>query len=98
MEGLAIVRAIVFRLFTYHPRDRGAIKVEVIRRREQAVRSVLWKVREDDDKREHKRERREDWYGSRPSEGEAGVEGGEAHVCRARHAVGAFERRLDERL
>jgi hypothetical protein len=31
----------------------GAIKVEVIQRREQAVRSVLWKAREDDGDGEH---------------------------------------------
>jgi hypothetical protein len=37
-------------------RDRGAIKVEVIRRREQAVRSMLWK--EDDDQSEHTSEKK----------------------------------------
>jgi hypothetical protein len=65
----------------------GVIEVEVIRRREQAVRSVLWKGREDDEG-EQERVRRDEWYGSWPSEEDSGVEGGEARVCRACRAVG----------
>ena len=65
-----------------------AIKVEVIRRREQAVRSVSWKAREDDDKRAQTRKKggmvRLLVIGG-------GIRCGrrcEARVCRARPAVG----------
>ena len=66
----------------------GAIMVEVIQRREQAVQSVVWKAREDDRDGERERERREEWSSSWPSKEEPGEEGGEVRVCRARRAVG----------
>jgi hypothetical protein len=97
MEGLAIVRAIMFRLFTYHPGVIGARS----RLRSSDAESRLYGQccgRKTTIKASTQARRREEWYGSWPSEDEPGVEGGEAHVCRARRAVGACERHLDERL